>query len=51
MIVAVKFVRREGYLFTDGPIYNPVSRSRVTLTLTVTGPDFEGTQTVTVIGS
>ena len=44
----VKMVRKDGYLYTDGVIYNPVGDGTVKLTLTVKGADFEGTKAVTI---
>jgi hypothetical protein len=48
VLLGAKFARNGDYLFTSGPIYNPVDNFPVTLTATVTGTDFEATETVTV---
>lgn len=46
-----KFVLVDGDLFTDGVLYNPLFGSTdLTLTVTVTGEDFDGTSTVAVHG-
>lgn len=46
-----KFVLKDGDLFTDGVLYNPLFGSTdLTLTVTVTGEDFDGTSTVAVHG-
>jgi len=49
LTLGAKMKLEDGYLYTDGVLYNPVEWDRVRLTLTVTGPDFEGTSTVTVV--